>query len=91
MSLHTIYDQITLIISTIFYGFGEAMDSIWNADLSNAAFGIVLFCFMAGTVLFIFSILEHKYGMESWKKHCEEDQLLFEKLEKEAELRKNLD
>tara|TARA_R110002153_G_scaffold252524_1_gene410286 strand:+ start:109 stop:315 length:207 start_codon:yes stop_codon:yes gene_type:complete len=64
------------------------MINLINADLTN---GIVFFCFMVVTVLFIAAILEHKYGTESWKKHCEEDQLLFEKLEKEAEIRKNLD
>jgi len=58
MSLHTIYDQITLIISSIFYGFGEAMrltmDLIWNADLSNSFFGVLIFGLF---LVLIFSIL----------------------------------
>lgn len=58
MSLHTIYDEITLIISTIFYGLGEAMGRVWNADLSNLPFGATILCVVIIAVLILKDFIE---------------------------------
>ena len=64
MSLHTIYDEITLIISTIFYGLSEAMkatmDLIWNADLTLFFFGVLFFIVILGAVFAIKDFIEGK-------------------------------
>jgi len=64
MSLHTIYDEITLIISTIFYGLGEAMKEamnlIWNADLTLFFFGVLFLIVILGAVFAIKDFIEGK-------------------------------
>ena len=64
MSLHTIYDQITLTFSTTFYGYSEAMketmDSIWNADLSNLPFGATIFCVFIIAVIILKDFIQER-------------------------------